>query len=61
MKPDLFLNQISYKLFVKMTEIRDFRNPKKSISRPNQRFHLKKRLELGLKVPFESKDKTTLF
>jgi hypothetical protein len=44
-----------------MTEIRDTRNPKKSMSRPNQRFHLKKRLELGLKVPFEFKDQTTLF
>jgi hypothetical protein len=44
-----------------MTEITDFRNPKKSISRPNQRFHLKNQLELGLKIPFEFKDQTTLF
>jgi hypothetical protein len=61
MKPNLFLNQISLNFLVKMTEIKDFRNPKTSISRPNQRFHLKKQLKLGLKVPFEFKDQTTLF
>jgi hypothetical protein len=61
MKPDLILNQICSKFFVKMTEIRYFRNPKKSISRPNQWFCLKIRLELGLKVPFEFKDQTTFF
>jgi hypothetical protein len=64
-EPDLFLNLIGSKFFVKMIETKGFKKPKKLISRSNQRFHplkkkKKEKLRLKPKISLEIKIQTPL-
>jgi len=61
---DLVLNQTSFKFFVKMGGIKDFRNPHNHLKTkpevPLKKIKLSLIYEPRPKVPFEIKNKTTL-